>query len=60
MRDDGVGSAVLLVGLGVLSLGVVRFEWRKERHLAALTGVLVATWVLSALLAWLGDHTGIF
>ena len=39
---------------------VVRYELRCLGRVSALSGVVLATWLLSALLAWIADHYGIF
>ena len=60
VRDGGRGSMAVLAFLAVLSLLVVRFEWRRDHRLASLTLVTAITWVGSAAFAWISDRTQIF
>jgi hypothetical protein len=60
VRDGGRGWTVVLAGLALLSLGVVRFEWRRDHRLASLTAVTAITWAGSAAFAWVSHRTHIF
>ena len=59
-RDGSRGSWTVLALLALLSALVVRFEWRRDHRLAALTAVTAITWLASAAFAWLSHETGIF
>jgi hypothetical protein len=60
VRDRGLGAMVALLGLLFLSGSVVRYEWASLRRPAALSGVVLATWLLSCALAVVADHYGVF
>jgi hypothetical protein len=60
LRDGSRHSAAVLMLLLALSALVVRFEWRRDHRLAALSAVTAITWVSSAGFAWISDRTGIF
>jgi hypothetical protein len=60
LRDRGLGAMAALLGLVFLSVSVVRYEWACLRRPAALSGVVLATWLLSCALAVVADHYGVF
>lgn len=60
VRDEGRGSAVVLLVLALLSAAVVRFEVRRRGRPASLTAVLGVTWALSVALAVVADRAGLF
>lgn len=60
LRDRTSAAGAALAGVALLSAGVVRYEVRRLRRISALSGVLFATWLLSAVLAWIADRYGIF
>jgi hypothetical protein len=59
-RHGSVKSLVGLIGLGLLSAALIRFEIRYRRRPAGITLALLLTWISSAALAWLSDYYGVF
>ena len=60
VRDGSWASAATLAGLAALSAAGVRTEIRARQRPGALTGLVLASWLLTAGGAWLADRTGIF
>jgi len=60
LRERRLSSAVLLLLLIGLSISLLRREVRLRGRPSPLSGVVWATWTLSAGAAWVADHYGIF
>jgi len=60
VRERRLSSAALLLLLVGLSASLLRRETRLRGRPGALSGVVWATWSLSAGAAWVADHYGIF
>lgn len=60
VRDGSRASAVVVALLLVASALVVRFEWRRDHRLAALTITTAVTWLASVAFAWISHETHIF
>ena len=56
VRDGGRGWAAALALLALLSLAVVRFEWRRDQRLAALSAVTAVTWLGSVAFAYVSHR----
>ena len=59
IRDGGPGSRTTLALLALLSALVIRFEWRRDHHLASLTALTALTWLGSLAFAYLAHQTQI-
>jgi hypothetical protein len=60
LRDRRLGALAAVLGLLFLSARVVHYEWACRRRPAALSGVVLATWMLSGVLAVVADRYGVF
>ena len=60
VRDGSWASAATLAGFAVLSAAGVRTELRARHRPGALTGLLLANWVLTAAGAWLAHRAELF
>jgi hypothetical protein len=60
VRDDSRASQVVIALLLLSSALVIRFEWRRDHHLAALTTTTAITWLASLAFAYLSHRTHIF
>ena len=60
LREGRFAAAVAVLGLLFISGNVVRYEWARVGRPGALAGVVLATWLLTGLLAYLADRYGLF
>jgi hypothetical protein len=60
VRDRSVPASVALLGLVAVSGVTVRFDLRRSGRPAALSWVVLVTWLGSGAVAWLAHRTGAF
>ena len=59
VRDRHTGARVALLALAVLTFGCVRFEIRRHHRPDLLSAILLATWLVSAVVAWACNRYGL-